>query len=222
MSNRSLLGLIAAAALVAFAPAYAADGGGRGGSQAHAQHFDARYQHNQYYPSRGYVTGQAPGGGYAINRGDHHYWYHGGVWYEPYGPRWMVVGPPFGVFVPLLPPFYTTVWFGGMPYYYANDTYYMWHENEHSYEVVEPPGEAGAAATEAPPPPDVFMYPRSGQSEEQQASDRYQCHRWAAGQTGFDPTRADGGVPVNEARSRRGDYFRAIGACLEGRGYSVK
>ena len=34
----------------------------------------------------------------------------------------------FGVQV--LPPFYTTVWFGGLPYYYANDTYYAWRDSD--------------------------------------------------------------------------------------------
>jgi hypothetical protein len=66
------------------------------------------------------------------------------------------------------------------------------------------------------------MYPRSGQSAEQQARDRYECHRWAADQTGFDPTRPDGGVAVGDARAKRSEYFRAMTACLEGRGYSVK
>ena len=222
MHHRSLFGLIAATALFAgaLAPAYAADGRG-GGPAGRAQHFDARYQHNQYYPSRGYVTGQAPHDAVAVDHRNRRYWYGGGVWYAPYGPRWLVVAPPIGVYVPLLPPFYTTVWFGGMPYYYANDTYYMWHERERSYQVVEPPSDA-ATSTEAPAPQDVFMYPRNGQTDEQQASDRYECHRWAAGETGFDPTHADGGVAAGEARAKRAEYFRAIAACLEGRGYSVK
>ena len=37
---------------------------------------------------------------------------------------------------------------------------------------------------------DVFMYPARGQSQEQQDRDRYECHSWAVGQTGFDPSRA--------------------------------
>ena len=220
MHHRSHLGWIAASALLAagLSPAHA-DGGGDGPG-GHS-HFDGRYRHNQYYPTRGYLTGEAPRGAVVVNHHDRRFWYGGGVWYQPYGPRWRVVAPPIGVFVPLLPPFYTTVWFGGIPYYYANDTYYRWHERRRAYEVIEPPGEA-SAATEAPPPQDVFMYPRNGQNDEQQARDRYECHRWAAGETGFDPTHADGGVALDEARARRNDYFRAITACLEGRGYSVK
>jgi hypothetical protein len=66
------------------------------------------------------------------------------------------------------------------------------------------------------------MYPRNGQSAEQQASDRYACHRWAVAQTGFDPTQSQGGVPAEQSASKRSDYMRAITACLEGRGYTVK
>ncbi len=232
MNIRRILGTVAATLLVACVamPVYAegdrgGGGHGGGGPAAHgggaSTHFDARYQHNQYYPSRGYMARELPRGAYGVEGRDGHYWYHGGVWYRPYGPRWAVVAPPFGAFVPFLPPFYTTVWFGGVPYYYANDAYYVWRDQDRGYEVVEPPGEA-AASTEPPAPEDVFMYPRNGQSADLQARDRYECHRWAADQTGFDPTRQDGGVAGGDALARRGEYFRAMAACLEGRGYSVK
>jgi len=61
------------------------------------------------------------------------------------------------------------------------------------------------------------VYPKNGQTEEQQGKDKFECHRWAAGQTGFDPTQATGAAP-----GKRSDYFRAQAACLEGRGYTVK
>jgi len=32
----------------------------------------------------------------------------------------------------------------------------------------------------------MFIYPQKDQSQAQQDKDRYECHRWAAGQTGFD------------------------------------
>ncbi|MGE3772198.1 MAG: hypothetical protein AB7I32_04695 [Gammaproteobacteria bacterium] len=35
-----------------------------------------------------------------------------------------------------------------------------------------------------------FAYPNGGQSQEQQAADRFQCHQWSVSQTGFDPTTA--------------------------------
>jgi hypothetical protein len=133
------------------------------------------------------------------------------------------VTPPFGLFVPVLPPFYTTVWFGGIPYYYANDSYYVWRQDQNRYEVVAPPdGSGNTASTQEPASEDLFIYPKNGQSDDQQSKDRYECHSWAKGQSGFDPTVSGGGVPADQAGSRRADYNRAMGACLEGRGYTVK
>ena|SRR5271166_3659354 len=34
----------------------------------------------------------------------------------------------------------------------------------------------------------MFIYPQKNQSQEQQDKDRYECHRWAVQQTGFDPS----------------------------------
>jgi hypothetical protein len=128
----------------------------------------------------------------------------------------------------VLPPYYATVWFGGVPYYYADDTYYMWDPSQNGYEVVAPPGDADAAAsTEAPQPPppqgdQMYIYPQNGQSAEQQASDKYECHKWASSQSGFDPTQPGGAVPPDQLGARRADYRRAMIACLEGRGYSAR
>lgn len=40
--------------------------------------------------------------------------------------------------------------------------------------------------------------------------------------TSVDSTKVSGGVSVDEARAKRDGYLRAMSACLEGRGYSVK
>jgi hypothetical protein len=90
--------------------------------------------------------------------------------------------------------------------------------------VVAPP--AGADQPTAPPAPpaaqsDLIVYPKNGQSTDQQAADRYDCHRWANGQTGFDPTESGGGVPAATADQARGNYDRAMSACLTARGYQV-
>ncbi len=192
-------------------------GGDHGGGGAR---FSAPASHPHAFPSRGSMVSALPRGGYEINHRNHRYWYHGGSWYAPYGPRWAVVAPPFGVYVPFLPGFYSTFWWGGMPYYYANDVYYVWREPQRAYEVVEPPPGAATAATTVPE--DIYIYPRNGQTEEQQGQDRYECHRWAADQTHFDPTLVAGGVEAGDVAGRRAEYQRAMGACLEGRGYSVK
>jgi hypothetical protein len=195
-------------------------GGGR------AEHFDARYSHNHYYPGRGGYVRAVPGRPLIVERGGGRFFYSGGVWYAPYGPRFVVVGAPIGIFVPVLPPFYTTVWVGGFPYYYANDTYYMWRDGENGYEVVEPPNDQAASTqpppSEAPPGEDLYIYPQKGQSADQQANDKYECHKWASAQAGFDPTQPAGGVPPEQAQTKRADYQRAMRACLEGRGYSVR
>ncbi|HKT71949.1 MAG TPA: DUF6515 family protein [Steroidobacteraceae bacterium] len=183
---------------------------------------DARFNHNHYYPARGYIVRDLPRERVIVERGHDRFFYSSGVWYAPRGPGFVVVGPPVGVFVPVLPAFYTTVWFGGMPYYYANDTYYLWRDSSQEYEVVDPPGAEQAASTQAPATDEVFVYPKNGQSPDLQARDQYECHKWASGETGFDPTQAGGGVPPDQTATKRAAYQRAMGACLEGRGYSVK
>src|SRR5207302_8658884 len=61
---------------------------------------------------------------------------------------------------------------------------------------------------------DVFMYPARGQSQQQQDRDRYECHSWAVGQTGFDPSRASAAAappplpPPRQEEARRGGFLR--------------
>ncbi len=193
----------------------------RGGPRPGYDHMDGRFGHNHYYPSRGYEVRDLPRDRVVVGGG--RYYYSGGVWYAPRGPRYVVVGPPVGVFVPVLPAYYTTVWFGGAPYYYANDTYYQWVPEQNQYEVVAPPADENSAQVQtAPASDDIYIYPKNGQSEEQQANDKYECHKWANQQSGFDPTQAGGGVPSGRNTDARAQYQRAMAACLEGRGYSVK
>jgi Family of unknown function (DUF6515) len=200
-------------------------GGVRYGGRA-PEHMDGRYAHNRYYPDRGSYIRALPGRPYTFDRPGGRFYYSGGVWYRPYGASFVVVGAPLGLFVPVLPPFYTTMWIGGVPYYYANDTYYVWSQTNNGYEVVDPPNDQGASpyAPEPPPPQgdNLFIYPQQGQSGEQQSQDQYECHKWSSSQTGFDPTQAGGGVPPDQAGARRADYQRAMIACLQGRGYSAR
>ena len=210
------IAILALAAAGAQADEHERRGGGRG-----EQHFDARYNHNRSYPTRGAVMRELPAQRVVIQHPTGRFFYSGGVWYAPRGPSFVVVGAPIGVFVPVLPAFYTTLWIGGMPYYYANDTYYAWRGEQSGYEVVEPPSDQ-AASTQAPPSDELFIYPQNGQPDDQQAKDKYECHRWAASQSGFDPTQSQGGVAPDQVGGKRADYQRAMRACLEGRGYSVR
>ena len=68
----------------------------------------------------------------------------------------------------------------------------------------------------------IFVYPRQGQSEELQAKDRYECHSWAVSQTHYDPTQPTSGMPEAQLNKMLTDYHRAMGACLDARGYSMK
>jgi hypothetical protein len=66
------------------------------------------------------------------------------------------------------------------------------------------------------------IIPNHGQSAQQQSTDRYQCHVWATGQTGFDPTQPATGMSPSEAAVRASDYRRAMTVCLRARGYTVR
>jgi hypothetical protein len=68
----------------------------------------------------------------------------------------------------------------------------------------------------------ISATPKFGQTQEQLAADRAECRVWAKGQTGFNPTQYGGGVASADYSSRRQQYGRAMAACLEGRGYSVR
>jgi len=223
-----LLGILGLAASLAagLAAADPRDEHPRRGPSAH-EHVDARFSHNHPYYNRGYVVRDLPRDRIIINRGPNRFFYSGGMWYEPRGASFVVVAPPIGVFVPVLPPFYSTVWFGGVPYYYANDTYYMWSAQDNGYEVVDTPSGAVNAAPDeqAPQPPtttQLFIYPRNNQNSDQQARDKYECHAQASSQTGFDPTASGGNVSPDQFNAKSRDYYRAMEACLQARGYSVE
>jgi hypothetical protein len=212
---------------------------------------DARFNHGHYYPFLGYRFGRLPYGYHRAFFGGVPYFFSAGVWYALYGAAYVVVAPPYGITVPVLPPYYTTVWIGGTPYYYANRVYYA--QSPQGYVVVpeptgqimtSPPPNAGVAPgpgviehgpVSAPPPPQaqvppqpsggnvgttaqLFIYPRQGQSADQQAKDRGECHSWAVSQTGVDPTIQRSGP----SSDRLSDYARAIDACLDARGYTVR
>jgi hypothetical protein len=182
---------------------------------------DTRYHHNHYYPPRGRVIRTLPKHYRVVPYRGVNYYFNAGIWYRRSGVNFTVVIPPPGVFVPVLPPYYTTVWVGATPYYYAGGVYYIWRPSAHGYEVVKAPDD-DEVVVESSVPQELFVYPKEGQSKEQQAKDRYECYRWAVDQTGFDPTMPGGDVPVEDNAAKRADYQRAETACLEGRGYSVK
>ena len=114
----------------------------------------------------------------------------------------------------------------GSPYY---GSYYRSHHRHHGWPVginlnlYEPDRHSDVIVVEtetrtvgAQASAGMFVYPQNGQSMEQRDRDRYECHLWAADQTGYDPS-----VP-GAGNLMAPDYHRAMAACLEGRGYTVK
>ncbi len=225
----------------AYRGGYAGGGyhGGYGGGSGGAYHGG--------YAGGGYHGGYGGGGWHGYSTGA--YW-RGGYWGGGYWPR-AYYGSGYSWFLASLPLAYATYWYGGIPYYYANDLYYTWSPDYSGYVATDPPpvADAGgaAAAPDAPPPADaqyavsgqdaadgqypgdpnaaamapapqagaggpgqqdrIFMYPKNGQSEQQQRADKLACEKWASDQVGLG--------------SNGPDYQRAMVACIEGRGYSA-
>jgi hypothetical protein len=189
----------------------------------HGQVLDSRYNHGRYYPPMGTVRPSLPEGYRPYYHGGSRYYFSGGIWYAPRGPGFVVVRPPVGVVINVLPPYYSTVWFAGVPYYYADNVYYAWQPAQNGYAVVDPPPDADAPSpppSDGAAPMDLIIYPKNGQSQEQQAADQFECHNWAKSQTNFDPTQPSGGVLGNVDLARN-NYNRAMSACLLARGYQV-
>jgi hypothetical protein len=62
----------------------------------------------------------------------------------------------------------------------------------------------------------LYVYPAAGQSAAKTADDRYECHVWAVGESGHDPTLGAG------SREEADGYARAFTACMEARNYVVR
>jgi len=165
----------------------------------------------------GNKVAQLPSGYRQIHHRESDYYYARGAWYRPQGAGFIIVMPPIGLSIPVLPGGYITVIIGGRPYYRYNDIYYV--QRGTSYVVVDAPSEdqAGTASQD-----ELYIYPANNQSAAQQSKDRYECHQWGNSQTGYDPTQAYGGVAASETATARANYQRAMTACLEARGYTVR
>lgn len=161
-----------------------------------------------------------PSGNVRLELRDRRLFYYGGAFYEPRRPGFVIVPPPLGVHVPMLPPGYISFGIGLRHYFFVNSIYYVWAPGTRDYVVVdEPEGAADAmSAQRGSGSAEVFAYPNEGQSEEQARRDRYECHLWAAEQSGYDPTYSD----ARATPTSQDDYRRAMTACLVGRGYVVR
>ena len=153
---------------------YAGHAGGyaRAGTYARAGGYGGAYAAHGAYG--GYHGGYAGGGyrgygGYGGYRGGWGYhgfssgarwgggWWHGGWW-----PR-AFYGPGFAWFLPVLPLAYATYWYGGVPYYYADDAYYTWDPGYNGYVATDPPPIADPNGSAVPPgaPPQAAPGPNA-------------------------------------------------------------
>lgn len=127
--------------------------------------------------------------------------------------------PAYGTVYGGLPAGAVSLSIGGGRYWRHGGSYYRnWGPR---FMVVAPPivfplvQAAPAPEAPAPPPvvlapsrPDPVIYPRNGQSPEQTEADRQDCNRWATTQPA---ALADAAV-----------FHRAVEACMDGRGYTMK
>jgi hypothetical protein len=141
------------------------------------------------------------------------------------------IPPPRALLIPLLifaphgrpfpgPP---PIFFDGGFYYHGSSSIDTTpYDAQPPMVVQDRPPEYPSSSVPPSPAERFFVYPRKGQSEEQQAKDRYECHLWAVGQIGWDPTQPTDLVPEAQVNKKSSDYKRAMGACLDAREYTVK
>jgi len=158
--------------------------------------------------------------------------YHYDTGYRLEHDRIVVAPVPLRVVVPFFPAYASTVWVGDDAYYYTNNyapgpKSYTVMEESPAVTELDPQGqmrpvlnEQGGVAELGPagdaaslvaqgPAPQFFAYPRMGQNSQTQVRDRTECNDWALAQPGV--------TGLSD-----GNYLRAMSACLNGRGYTVK
>jgi len=64
------------------------------------------------------------------------------------------------------------------------------------YRTVSRPAPEIASEVPKAPLTQVYFYPKTGQTTEQQSRDHYDCYNWAVKQTGFDPGQS--AIPTNQ------------------------
>ena len=171
----------------------------------------------QYRP--GYTVDRFPDRNYRVPYRGQDYFFSGGYWYRPQGPRYVVVAPPYGIRVHYLPDYAREVWVGGSLLFLAAGAYYAYEQSTQQYVVVQPPTQVPAPQ---PAPQgngyDVVAYPANGQSPAQVQQDGYDCYRWAVQQSGFDPQAVTYAPDPAVVQT----YRQAQGNCLSSRGYQVQ
>ena len=217
-----LISIIAAMLLGIFASATASAGGYHGGGGWHGGGWHGTGWHGGFHSGGPHVHF-----GIGIGVGPPFWpWYYPGPYYYP---------PP----VYYSPP----VYYAPPPAVYYNNSPVVVTPSAPSYATppLAAPGTPGNPVVELPPngnapmpsaaqqaqqpnamaqaaPTQLFMYPRQNQDAQLQARDRDECYRWALDQLGYDQSKSPAGLSAGQSA----DYYRAMTACLDGRGYSVR
>ncbi len=186
-----------------------------------ARHEDYRRERRTYRPPvfhpHGHRIDSLPAIHLSLVLGSLTFFYSDGMYFRHHDHGYVVVAAPIGARVAYLPAGYISFYIGPSRYFFVNTAYYWWDPFYYEYVVVEKPAGAARAMKRGEDGSDeLYVYPAQGQSDEQRRQDRFECHEWAVDETGFDPTLANPNSPG------RADYRRALIACLEGRGYTVK
>ena len=121
----------------------------RRGEQEHRNNYDTHRAPEHRYVERNYhvdlPTHRRPGWGIAhvplaaiiLSVAGVNYYYHEGLFYHPREGQYIVVRPPIGGVVPMLPPGYSIIRSYNREYYFYENTYYEPIPNSSSYRVVE-------------------------------------------------------------------------------------
>jgi hypothetical protein len=170
----------------------------------------------QYRP--GHVIDRFPDREYRVPYRGMDYFYSGGYWYRPLGPRYVVVNRRAGFasvtcrITPNSVDRRRAAISGGRRVLRLSGS-------TQDYVVVEPP--VGSLQPQPQQPNnsyDVVAYPANGQSQEQVNRDGYECYQYAVQQSGFDPRTATYQPDPSVVQA----YRQAQGNCLSSRGYQVQ
>jgi len=92
-----------------------------------------------YYYRPGYTIGTIPKVAVTVTLGSFVFYYADGIYYRRHHSGFIVIVPPIGLIVPMLPVGYTVFYLHGVTYYYYAGVYYVWDLHQHAYRVVDVP-----------------------------------------------------------------------------------
>jgi len=99
---------------------------------------DAHFYRWHEHPHWGLHMHFLPAGYITIRVGWHRYYYYDGLYYNYVGGDYVLVNPPVGAYVNVIPPDFQPVLINGRTYYTDNGVFYIL-TRRHGYKVVAPP-----------------------------------------------------------------------------------